>query len=307
MQKALEQMNIKLTEVVSDITGKTGMSIIRAIMDGQRDAGQLAQLRDRRCHQNAEQIARALQGTWRLEHLFELKQAVELYDFYQQQIAACDQQLEAQLKNLEAPGAADPPAPLPQAKKSRKGKRPPKGPGFDARTGLYRATGVDLTAIEGIGEATALVLLSEIGTDMSRWPSVKQFCSWLGLCPQVKQSGGKVQSSQVRPGPNRAAQALRQAANSLQASQSALGGFFRRIASRACRAQAVTATAHKLGRLVYSLLKHGTTYTARSLEAYEAAHRERQLRSLQRKARELGYEVKEVDGKSERAAAVPSE
>ncbi|MGE3798227.1 MAG: IS110 family transposase [Thermomicrobiales bacterium] len=287
MQKALEQMNVKLTETVSDITGKTGMNIIKAILNGQRDPAALAALRDPRCKQDAEQIARALQGSWRAEHLFELKQAVELYEFYHRQIDACDRQIEEHLKGLQDANAGDPPAP-----KKVRPKRKTNSPRFDARGQLYRVAGVDLTAIEGIEEATALVLISEIGTDMRKWPSSKQFCSWLGLCPQVKQSAGKVLSSKVRAGPNRAAQALRMAANSLQSSKSALGAFFRRIAARAGRAKAVTATAHKLGRLVYALLKHGQEYVAKGQQEYEEHYRERMVRSLTRKAEELGYELK---------------
>lgn len=287
MQKALEQMNVKLTETVSDITGKTGMGIIKAILAGQRDPAKLASLRDPRCKQDAFQIARALQGNWRDEHLFELKQAVELYEFYHQQIGECDRQIEGHLKTLEDPQAGTPPA-----VKTHKPKRKANGPRFDARDRLYRMTGVDLTAIEGIEETTALVLISEIGTDMTRWPSSKQFCSWLGLCPQVKQSAGKVLSAKVRAGPNRAAQALRLAANSLQSSKSALGAFFRRIAARAGRAKAVTATAHKLGRLVYALLKHGQAYVAKGQQEYEQQYRERVVRNLTRKAEELGYELK---------------
>jgi transposase len=285
MQKALEQMNVKLTEAVSDVTGKTGMSIIKAIVAGQRDPRALAGLRDPRCKQDAEQIARALQGTWRAEHLFELKQAVELYEFYHRQIGACDAEIEKHLQGLEAPQATNPPPRTRQAKRTTNGLR------FDGRTRLYRAAGVDLTAIEGIEEATALVLLSEIGTDMSKWPSSKQFCSWLGLCPQVKQSAGKVLSSKVRAGPNRAAQALRLAANSLQSSKSGLGAFFRRIAARAGRAKAVTAAAHKLGRLVYALLKHGKEYLAKGQEEYEKQYHERMVKSLTRKAKELGYDL----------------
>lgn len=203
----------------------------------------------------------------------------------------CDQQTRTQLEKLEASDASDPPPPEPGRTRKRKPKG--KGPSFDARTGLYRMTGVDLTVIEGIGEVTALVLISEIGTDMGRWPSSKQFSSWLGLCPQVKQSGRKILSSRVRPGPNRAAQALLMAANSLQSSKSGLGAFFRRIAMRSGRAKAVTATAHKLGRLVYALLKHGEKYVAVGQEQYEEAHQARQLRALKRKAAELGYEVNE--------------
>ena len=287
MQKALEQMNVKLTEAVSDITGKTGLSIIQAILGGQRDPVQLAALRDPRCKQDAEQIARALQGTWRPEHLFELQQAVELYEFYHQQISACDRQTEEHLKSLQDPQAGNPPAP-----QMRRPKKKANSPRFDARTRLYQMAGVDLTSIEGIEETTALVLLSEIGTDLTKWPSSKQFCSWLGLCPQVKQSAGKVLSSKVRPGTHRAAQALRLAANSLQSSKSAVGAFFRRIAARAGRAKAVTATAHKLARLVYALLKRGQAYVAQGQQAYEEQYRQRMVRNLTRKAEELGYELK---------------
>jgi transposase len=289
MQKALEQMNVKLTEAVSDVTGKTGLSIIKAIVGGRRDPAALAGLRNPRCKQDAEQIARALQGNWRAEHLFELKQALQLYEFYHKQIDACDQQIQEHLEGLRRPEAGDPPPPL-KARAPRKANSPK----FDARGKLYRATGVDLTAIEGIEETTALVLISEVGTDLSRWPSSKQFCSWLGLCPQVRQSAGKVISSRVRAGPNRAAQALRLAANSLQSSKSALGAFFRRIAARRGRARAVTAAAHKLGRLVYALLKHGKEYVAKGQEEYEKHYRERAVKSLMRKAKELGYELKET-------------
>ncbi len=182
MQKALEQINVKLTEAVSDITGKTGLSIIQAILAGERDPTRLAQLRDRRCQQDAEQIARALQGTWREEHLFELRQAVERWEFYHRQISVCDEQIQTHLQTLQDPNAGEPPAP-----RCGRRKRKANGPRFDARREVYRVTKVDLTAIEGIEETTALVLLGEIGTDMSKWPSSKQFCSWLGLCPGLVQ------------------------------------------------------------------------------------------------------------------------
>jgi transposase len=295
VQKALEQMNVKLTEAVSDVMGKTGSSIIKAILDGQRDPARLAALRDPRCKQDAEQIARALRGNWRDEHLFELKQALELYEFYQRQISDCDRQIEGHLEKLRDPQAGEVPP------RKGKAKRPTNAPRFDARGRLYGVTGVDLTAIEGIEETTALVVISEVGTDMSKWPSSKQFCAWLGLCPQVKQSSRKVLSSKVRAGPNRAAQALRMAANSLQSSKSALGAFFRRIAARGGRAKAVTAVAHKLARLVYALLKHGKEYVAVGMEEYEKAHRERMVRSLTRKAEELGYELKERGASQQKA------
>jgi transposase len=295
MQKALEQMNVKLTEAVSDVTGKTGMSILKAILAGERDPAALARLRDPRCKQDEGQIARALQGTWRPEHLFELAQAVERYEFYHRQITACDGQVEAHLKTLQDPAAGEPPP------NRRRRKRRANTPRFDARREVYRVAKVDLTAIEGIDETTALVLLGEIGTDMSRWDSSKRFCSWLGLCPQVRQSAGRVLSGRVRPGPNRAAQALRLAANTLQSSKTALGAFFRRVAARGGRAKAVTATAHKLARLVYALLKHGQQYVAQGMQEYEEQHRQRVVKSLKRKALEMGYELKE---REEREVAV---
>jgi transposase len=207
MQKALTQMNVKLQHVVSDITGVTGLAIIRALVAGQRDPLQLAKLRDDRCGHSEAEIARALYGNWRLEHLFALKQAVQLYDFYHKQIAACDRAIQTQLRQFEdkSGGRALPP-------KARRQRRGDNRPTVEVRGALYRMAGVDLTVIEGIEESTALVLLSEIGTDMSRWPSVKHFCSWLGLCPNHRISGGRVLSRRTKPCANRAAAALRLAA-----------------------------------------------------------------------------------------------
>jgi transposase len=293
MHKALEQLNVKLPEVVSDVTGVTGMAIIKAILAGQRDPLRLAKLRDPRCKQDEQAIARALYGNWRAEHLFALRQAVELYEFYQQQVRECDRQIEGHLKTFQdKSGGAELP-PRPAGKRKQRQRHKAAVPAFDARRQLYRMSGVDLTRIEGIEENTALVLLSEIGLDMGRWPTEKHFCSWLGLCPQHKISGGKILSRRVRPGSNRAAQALRLAARALEHSRSALGAFFRRLKGRLGAPKAITATAHKLARLVYSLLKHGTAYVAQALEEYEQQHRERQLRALRRKALEMGYEVVE--------------
>jgi transposase len=285
IEKALEQMNVKLTEVVSDITGLTGMSIIKAIVRGERDPKQLAKLRDRRCKESEGTIARALQGTWPPEHLFALQQSLELYEYYHQQIRGCDQVIEEHLKGLALPEvAALPPKP-------RRRQRKDNEPTFDARGRLYQLAGVDLTAIEGIEAPTALVVLSEVGTDMGRWPSEKHFGSWLGLAPNPKKSGGKVKSSATRPGVSRAAQALRLAAKNLQRSKSALGAFFRRIAARRGLAKAITATAYKLARIIYALLKYGQAYVAQGQEAYEAAYRERMVRQLKRRAAELNLEV----------------
>ena len=295
IEKALEQMNVKLPEVVSDITGVTGMSIIRAIVGGERDPKALARLRDHRCKESAETIARALQGTWQPEHLFAVQQSLALYDYYHQQIRDCDRVIEAHLQGMALPEVP------PLAPKRRVRRRKDNEVTFDARQRLHYVAGVDLTAIEGIEESTALVVLSEIGTDMSRWPSEKHFGSWLGLAPNPRKSGGKVKSSATRPGVNRAAQALRLAAKNLQRSHSALGAFFRRIAARRGLAKAITATAYKLARLVYALLKHGTAYVAQGLEAYETVYRERVVRQVKRKAAALGLIVVERE-----AVAQPS-
>jgi transposase len=244
MQKALQQMNRKLTQVVSDLTGATGMAIIKAILAGERDPQHLAKLRNPHCRHDEDDIAKALQGTWRAAHLFALQQAVALYACSHQQLALCDQQIKTHLETC-ADQSAGQPLP-PKARRSKK----TNDPRFDARTPLSRMAGVDLTTIEGIEENTALVILSEIGTDMDRWPSVKHVCSWLGLCPQHQISGGKVLSRRVRPGAHRVTVALRLAARSVHHSQSALGAFFRRMKARLGTPKAITATAHKLARLV---------------------------------------------------------
>jgi transposase len=218
IQKALEQMNLKPTGVVSDITGKTGMDILRAILAGERDPAALARLRNPHCHASEAGIAQALQGNWRDEHLFALKQAVALYDFYQQQRQECDQAIAACLQTFADQSGGQPPPYRPR-QRGRKSHEPR----FAARQALYRMAGVDLTAVEGIDATTALIVLSEIGTDMSRWPSEKHFASWLGLCPQHRISGGKILGRRTRPGSSRAAQALRLAARPLHHAKSALG------------------------------------------------------------------------------------
>jgi len=263
-------MNIKLQHVVSDVTGVTGMAILKAILSGERDPQTLVRFRDRHCQHSEQEIARALQGNWRAEHLFALQQAVELYEFYHRQLAACDRQIEAHLQTF-----ADKSAGKVLPYRPRKRKRRATEPRFDARPPLFRVAGVDLTAIEGLDENTALVLLSEVGTDMSRWPTEKHFASWLGLCPHHKISGGKVLSRKVRPSANRAATALRLAAQCLHHSHSALGAFFRRLRTRLGAPKAITATAHKLARLTYRLLKYGEDYVAQGMAEYEQAYRER--------------------------------
>jgi transposase len=282
MQKALQQMNVLLHHVVADITGVTGLNIIHAILEGERDPQVLASLRDYRCKHSAEVIAKSLEGNYRQEHLFALQQAVTLYEAYQAQIAACDQQIDQYLATF-TPVTLDPP-PTPAKPRQRTGN--PFH--FDAHAHLYRMTGVDLTRIDGIDVTTALTVVSEIGMDMTRWPTVKHFTSWLRLCPGTKKSGGRVLSSKTQPSANRAAAALRMAAASLYRSHSALGAYLRRMSAKLGKPQAVTATAHKLARLVYSMLKHGGEYVDAGQDYYERQYRERVVQNLQRRAKELG-------------------
>jgi transposase len=284
MQKALTQMNLKLQHVVSDLTGETGMAIIRAILAGERDPVQLAHLRNYRCQHDEATIAKALHGHWREEHLFALAQAVALYDMYHQQISACDRQIEAHLATFAERSASEALPPV-----ARPRKRTRNRPRFDVRGALHRMTGVDLTAIEGIDEPTALTIISEIGLDMGRWPTVKHFTSWLGLCPHHQVSGGKVLSRSTKPCANRAATALRLAASCLQRSQSALGAFFRRMKARLGTPKAITATAHKLARLIYMLLKHGTAYVRQNMADYERQYHNRMVQNLTRRAKVFGY------------------
>lgn len=293
MQKALALMNLKLTSVLSSIVGKTGQDIIRAILAGTRDPAKLAALRDRRCAAKEEEIARALEGTWREEHLFCLRCAWKEWRFHQEQLDAVDGRVAAQLAKMKREGAEELPA------KRRTTGRKPNDPRFDARKALGLVAGLDLTAIEGIDEATALVLVAELGTDMTKWPSVKHFCSWLGLCPQYRKTGGVVKSSRTRPGSNRAAQALRLAASGLSRSKGALGAFLRRMKGKLGKASGVAATAHKLARIVYLTLKHGKEYARKSEEEYRAEQEAKRQLWLQRKAREMGYGLVKLEGKAE--------
>ena len=286
MQKALEQMNVKLTEVVSEINGVTGLRIITAILAGEHDPARLAALRDGRCKNDEATIARALEGTWREEHLFELSQAYELYRAYQMKVPECDRRIEQAVARLPDRSAGD----ALQRKLPTRGRKP-NDLRFDGANPVFRALGVDLTAIEGIDVSTALVILGEIGVDVSKFPTEKHFASWLGLCPNHQASNHKLKSRRVRKGKNRVAIALRMAARSLHRSHSALGAFFRRMHSRLGTKGAITATAHKLARYVYAMLKHGQAYVSQGLAEYEAAMHERMTRGLRKKARALGYDL----------------
>jgi transposase len=286
MQKALEQMNVKLAEVVSNITGVTGMAIIQAILKGERNPLELAKLRNDKCKRTEAQIARALYGNWREEHLFALKQAVTLYEFYRQQLAECDVQLQAYLGTF-----ADRSQGRPRPPRQRRSTPTLNDPVFDVGGGLYRMAGVDLTVLEGINANTALVLLSEVGPDVSRFPTVKRFTSWLGLCPQHQGSAGKIRSRRVLRGGNRAGRALRLAVQGCYQAKHALGAFYRRIQARAGAPKAIVATARKLAERVYRLLKYGAEYVCQGVEIYEAAYRARVIKGLARRAAELGYRL----------------
>ena len=285
MQKALTQMNVKLQHVISDITGKTGMEIIEAIVQGERNPRRLAQLRDRRTKADERTIAKSLQGHWRKEHLFELTQALELYRTYQAKIAECDREIEAHLEQFEDRSDGEPPAP------NGKKRNQKSAPRFDVQGQLYRMTGVDLTRIDGVDGLTALKVISEVGTDMTRWPSAKHFASWLGLSPDNRITGGRVISSKTKASANRAAAALRLAANAYTAPTAPWGAFLRRKKAHLGAPKAITATAHKLARIIYSMLRYGQEYVDAGAEYYETQYRHRSLRAAKHRAAQLGYEL----------------
>lgn len=292
MQKALTQMNLHLHNVLSDITGKSGMLIIRAIVAGTRDPKTLAALRDGRCHNPQETIEASLVGNYREEHLFSLTQALELYDFYAKKISECDTTIEQAAKCLETKCDPEKLKKVKKLSKDQSGKKLKKHEyPFDLCSELIRTTGVDLTQIPSIGASTALTIVSEIGLDMSRWKSAKHFASWLGLCPGNKISGGKRLSGKTKPCANRVAVALRVAANTLYNSQSAFGAFLRRMKGRLGSPKAITALAHKLSKLIYIMLKYGTEYVEKGLEFYEEMYKKRREVALRRKAKELGFEL----------------
>jgi transposase len=284
MQKALTQMNIQLAQVISDVAGETGQKIIRAILAGERDGQALAKLKNVRIRASEEDIAKALQGSWREEHLFALKQAVALYDAYAEQLSECDRQLEKMLAALSRhEGQPSPP--------KRRGGRAKNAPRFDMRTHLFQLCGVDLTRIDGIDVTTAFKVLAEVGADLSRFKSAKHFASWLGLCPGTKISGGKVLSGASKRTANRAAQALKMAAANLRTSQSALGAYYRRLCARMDRPRAITACAHKLARLIYTLLTKGEEYVDQGQAQYEERYHQRVIRNLTRTAEKLGFQL----------------
>jgi hypothetical protein len=289
MQKALVQMNLQLPLVVSDITGVTGLRMLRDVVAGQHDPQQLAEHRDHRCRASKAEIVAALTGNYRPEHLFVLQQNLALFDACQTQLAACDRAIEAHLHTLAVQVEA-PTRPLPAPRVTKKPRD--NEPRFEVRGPLHRLThGVDLSQIDGLTPYSALKLLSEIGTDMSRWPTEKHFTSWLTVAPKNKISGGRLLSSRTQPSANRAAAILRMPAMSLGRTQTALGAFHRRLAARIGKPQPITATARKLAILVYRAINGELVYRDPGAAAYDLQQRTRVLRRLQQRAATLGFEL----------------
>jgi transposase len=286
MQKSLQQMNLLLHNVVSDITGVTGLKIIKAILAGERDPRVLAGNRDERCHNTTATIAKSLVGNYREEHLFALRQAVDLYETYQGKIADCNQAIIKQVEKQPDISDDEPPTPDKQVP-----ARDRIRDGVDVRDLLFKKSGVDLFAIPGLAADTLLVLASEVGFDMTPWKTEKQFAAWLNLCPGTRISGGKVLNNKTKRHPNRATQAFRMAAASLCRSQTALGAFYRRLKSRAGGKHAVTATAHKIARIYYAILSRGTSYVELGQHAYEQRYKERRLDHLKVQAKSLGFQL----------------
>ena len=290
MQKALMQMNVQLHHVVSDITGATGMRIVRGIVAGERDPAVLASHRDRRCHASAEEISAALAGNWREEHVFALSQALDLYDAYQAKLADCDARIEQVLGRLQAASGRSA-GRLPPA---RHRDNAANAPAFNARAMLHSVLGIDLTQIHGLGPSLVLKLIGECGTDLSAWPDAKHFTSWLCLAPSNKISGGKVLSARTRRSGSRAAALLRLAATTVGRTQTALGAFYRRLSARIGKAKAVTATARKIAVLFYNAVRHGMAYSDPGTSYYEERYRARVLANLRRRAKSLGFVLQEA-------------
>lgn len=283
IQKSLYLMNIQLNNVIRDVTGLTGMKIIRAIVNGERDPAKLAQYRDPCCKNSEEVICASLIGTYQEDHMFCLKQALDLYDFYSLKIAECDRQIEEVMSKLES---------LSDKEKVISKKKPQTKKhafSFDMHQELVRITGVDLTAIPGLNVQSVSKIISEVGIDMSQWKTSKEFASWLGLCPGNKVSGGKRLGGKTAPSANKAAASFRMGANALRFSDSALGAFFRRLNSRLSAAKTVTAGAHKLAVIFYYMLKTGEEYVESGAQYYEERYKDRCIRNLEKKAAQLGF------------------
>jgi transposase len=286
MQKAMVQMNVRLDDVLSDVTGVTGMAIMRAIAKGEQDPQRLLEFRNRRCKATPEQFVKALTAQYRKEHVFALNQALDSYDVYTRQIAACDEQVKALFDAHAKDGDLPPLEPSTKTNTHSKNR-----PDYDLRTALYNRTGVDLTEVDGLSESSVQIIISEIGTDMSRWPTVSHFCAWLGLCPKNAITGQRVRSSHIKPGNRRVSQVLRIASQSLLKSKQGLGSYMRRMQSKKGSPFAIVAGAHKLARIVYTMLKTKKPYKHISAADYDADNHARLRKNLARRAAKIGFEL----------------
>lgn len=300
MHKALTEMNVQWGTVLSDLSGTTGMSILRSIVAGERDGRKLAEFRDPHVKASAETIAQSLEGTWRPEQLAILKRQLMDWDHVQQQMAACDRDLQAMMKRM--PDAVVPPTPPraatghpPQKRRRKKnGKSSRNAPQFDLESELKRMTGVDLTRIDGVKANTIQTVITEAGLDMSKWETEQHFVSWIGLSPRNDRSGGKVLNRKTRKVVSRLATALRMAATTLRESDSYLGAQFRRFRTRWGAPKAITAMGAKLARLIYRMLRYGQEYVDRGSAHYEQRHRQQQIQFLAKKAAQHGFALVEA-------------
>jgi transposase len=292
MQKALDQMNVQLHHVISDLAGTTGLAIVDAILAGERDPHKLAQLRDWRIKATEETIIKSLVGDYREEHLYVLRQSLQGYRNYQRMIEDLDVEVKKRMQSL--PSRVDPLV-KPLAKERNPRKTPRRTEPHDLRVEVYRAFGVDLTQVPGVNALTAQALLTEIGTDLSRFPTVGAFCSWLRLCPDPKISGGRILSARTRPTKNRAALALRMAAQALHRSQTLLGEHFRRLKARLGAPKAITAAAHKLARIIYHMITTQQDYDVTVFQENERRAQERKRNRLYVQAKELGFQLVPVN------------
>lgn len=283
-------MNVQLSQAVSDITGQTGQAILRAIVGGERDPQTLAALRDRNCKNSEEEIAKALTGTWGEEYLFILKQALELYDYYTEKIEACDAEIKRMYALTRPEWEAGELKPLSTRKRNSHSKNAPKEQ-EEVRAHLKRISGVDVSRVDGFGVSLAQTVIMEVGTDMSKFPSEKHFCSWLGLAPKHEISGAKVLRNRTLKTKNRAGQAFRMAAQSVKRSDTVFGSFYRRLRGRLDKSQATVATAHMIARVVYRMLKYKVEYETINIEEYEAKYKEQQIKYMKKKAAKLGFQL----------------
>jgi len=290
MQKALLQMNVQLSQAVSDITGQTGQAILRAIVAGERNPQTLAALRDRNCKKDEAEIAKALTGTWGEEYLFVLKQSLELYDYYTRQLEACDAEIERTYTLTRPDWEAGELEPLSTRKRNSHSKNAPQNQ-EEIRTHLKRISGVDLSVVDGMGVSLAQTVIMEVGTDMSKFPTEKHFCSWLGLAPRHEITGGKVLQNRTLKTKNRAGQAFRMAAQSVKRSDCVFGSFYRRLHTRLDTSQATVATAHMIARVVYRMLKYKVEYETINVQEYEAKYKEQQIKYMRKRAAKLGFQL----------------